>query len=118
VLLSLGPHVEFSIGPDRETPDESNELFAAIRRELPEPGPGCRECAEVHRLIADCVSGETNDGFPLELLLHVLSCPDCNWLMPILVQVVRTGTLVPSREMPMEVRRDLWVKIRCELRSD
>jgi uncharacterized protein YbaR (Trm112 family) len=117
-LRSLKPLVLFCLGEsDGETPGERKVFFSAIRRELPAPGTGCRECAEVHRLIADCVSGEPNDGFPLELLLHVLSCPDCNWLMPILVQVVRAGTPAPSREMPMVVRRELWVTIQREIHT-
>jgi hypothetical protein len=100
-----------------ETSSGSGVLFCASPRESPGPPAGHRECAEVHRLIADCVSGEPNDGFPLELLLHVLSCPDCNWLMPILVQVVRAGTPAPSREMPMVVRRELWVTIQREIHT-
>ena len=118
LLRRLRPFVLFCLGEsDGETPGERKLFFSAVRRELPAPGLGCRECAEVHRLIADCVSGEPNDGFPLELLLHVLSCPDCNWLMPILVQVVRAGTPAPSREMPMVVRRELWVTIQREIHT-
>ena len=118
VRRSLEPHILFSLGPDRETADEPHEVFAGTRRELARRDPVCRECAEVHQLIADCVSGEPNDGFPPELLIHLLSCPDCNWLMPILVQVVRAGTPALSRELPVEVRQELWVKIRCEIHTD
>ncbi|HTW91370.1 MAG TPA: zf-HC2 domain-containing protein [bacterium] len=116
VPRSLEPQVRFRVRPDREMPVAVGEEFALSP--LREQGTECRECTEVHALIAEYVSGEPNEGFPLELLLHLLSCPNCDWLMPVLVQVVRTGTLPTSREMPMEVRRDLWIKIRGELRSD
>ena len=115
VQRSLEPHVLFCLRPNREMPVAVREEFSLSPSR--EQGTECRECAEVHRLIADCVGGEPNDGFPLELLLHVLSCPDCHWLMPILVHILRTGTPAPSREMPGTVRRELWVTIRREIRT-
>ena len=112
LLRSLKPLVLFCLGEsDGETPGERKVLFSAIRRELPEPDPGCLECTEVHGLIADCVSGEPNDGFPRELLKHLLSCPDCAWLLPTLTRLVHTHALVPPIEMPSSVQLTLRAAI-------
>lgn len=111
VLRSLEPHVLFCLRPNREKPRERKELFAAIRRELPERVPACRECTEALGLIAAWASGDPNDGFPIELLLHILSCPDCDWLLPTVMRLVNTHALVPHIEMPLSVHLTLRATI-------
>jgi hypothetical protein len=119
LLRSLRPLVLFCLGEsDCETPGEPKVLFSAIRRELPELDPGCLQCTEVHGLIAECVCGEPNDGFPPALLRHLLSCPDCDWLMPTLVRIVRTHTLVSPIDMPDSVHQRLRETILRAIHPD
>jgi len=119
LLRSLRPLVLFCLGEsDSETPGEPKVLFSAIRRELPKPDPGRRECTEVHVLIAECVCGEPNGGFPPALLRHLLSCPHCDWLMPTLVRVVRTHTLVSPIDMPDSVHQRLRETILRAIHPD
>jgi hypothetical protein len=119
LLRSLKPLVLFCLGESNgELPGERKVLFSAIRRELPEPDPRCHECTEVHGLIAECVSGEPNDGFPRKLLRHLLSCPDCHWLLPTLIRLVHDRTVVSSIDMPVSVRLELRATILRVIHPD
>jgi anti-sigma factor RsiW len=78
----------------------------------------CSDCAEVEKLIAEYMDGEADAELASALLLHAQSCAHCAALLRSLKRLVHYCSLEPNCEMPVAVRKELWVTIRRELRVD
>jgi len=78
----------------------------------------CHDCGEVRELIARYMGGDEDDELARVLLLHAQSCAHCATLLRSLKRLVDYCHMEPNCEMPMAVRRELWVTIRRELRTD
>jgi hypothetical protein len=77
----------------------------------------CHDCGEAKELIARYVGGDEDDELARKLLLHAQSCTECATLLRSLKRLVHYCSLEPTCEMPVEVRRELWVSIRREIRT-
>ena len=78
----------------------------------------CHECDEAKDLIARYMGGDEDDELARELLLHAQTCAECATLLRSLRRLVDYCHLEPNCEMPVTVRRELWVTIRRELHTD
>ena len=78
----------------------------------------CHDCGEVKELIAQYMGGDEDDELARALLLHAQSCANCATLLRSLKRLVHYCSLEPNCEMPVTVRRELWVTIRRELHTD
>ena len=78
----------------------------------------CHDCGEVRELIAQYMGGDEDNELARALLLHAQSCTDCARLLHSLKRLVDYCHLEPNCEMPVTVRRELWVMIRRELHTD
>jgi hypothetical protein len=77
----------------------------------------CHDCGEAKELIARYVSGDEDEELARQVLLHAQSCTECATLLRSLKRLVHYCSLEPTCEMPVEVRRELWVSIRREIRT-
>jgi len=73
------------------------------------------ECTRGRELIAEYMRGEADTGRTRELVLHAQSCSECATLLRSLKRLVHYCSLEPDREMPVAVRRELWVTIRRDV---
>lgn len=73
------------------------------------------ECTESHELIAQYMGGGADDELTCALLLHAQSCKKCARLLRSLKRLVHYCQLEPNCEMPVTVRKELWVTIRRDL---
>ena len=78
----------------------------------------CRDCAEAKELIARYLSGDEDEELARNVLLHAQTCSECATLLRSLKRLVHYCSLEPTCEMPMTVRRELWVTIRREIHTD
>ncbi len=78
----------------------------------------CRDCEEVKELIARYVGGDEDEELARKVLVHAQSCSQCATLLRSLKRLVHYCSLEPNCEMPVTVRRELWVTIRRELHTD
>jgi len=78
----------------------------------------CHDCGEVEKLIAEYMDGEADAELASALLLHAQSCVHCATLLRSLKRLVHYCSLEPNCEMPVAVRRELWVTIRREIHTD
>ncbi|MBM3331811.1 zf-HC2 domain-containing protein [candidate division WOR-3 bacterium] len=78
----------------------------------------CHDCDEAEELIARYVGGEEDEELARKLLLHAQTCTECATLLRSLKRLVHYCSLEPTCEMPVTVRRELWVSIRREISSD
>ena len=78
----------------------------------------CHECDEVQELIAQYMGGDEDEELARALLLHAQSCVNCASLLRSLKRLVDYCHLEPNCEMPVAVRRELWVTIRREIHTD
>ncbi len=78
----------------------------------------CHDCGEVEQLIAEYLDGEADAELASALLLHAQSCAHCATLLRSLKRLVHYCSLEPNCEMPVAVRRELWVTIRREIRAE
>ena len=77
----------------------------------------CRDCGEAKELIARFVGGDEDDELARKVLLHAQSCSECATLLRSLKRLVHYCSLEPTCDMPVTVRRELWVTIRREIRT-
>lgn len=77
----------------------------------------CPECEEARELIARYMGGDEDEELARELLLHAQTCADCATLLRSLRRLVDYCRLEPNCEMPVTVRRELWVTIRREIHT-
>lgn len=78
----------------------------------------CHDCGEVKELIARYVGGEEDQELARQVLLHAQTCAECATLLRSLKRLVHYCSLEPNCEMPVAVRRELWVTIRREIHTD
>ena len=78
----------------------------------------CHDCGEVEKLIAEYMGGEEDQELARALLLHAQSCTNCAHMLRSLKRLVHYCSMEPNCEMPVQVRRELWVTIRRELYTD
>ena len=78
----------------------------------------CGDCEEVKKLIARYVSGDEDEELARKVLVHAQSCGQCATLLRSLKRLVHYCSLEPNCEMPVAVRRELWITIRRELHTD
>jgi hypothetical protein len=78
----------------------------------------CHDCGEAKELIARYVGGEEDEELARQVLLHAQTCGDCAALLRSLKRLVHYCHLEPNCEMPVAVRRELWVTIRREIHTD
>jgi len=78
----------------------------------------CRDCTEAKELIARYLSGDEDEELARNVLLHAQTCSECATLLRSLKRLVHYCSLEPNCEMPVTVRRELWVTIRRELHTD
>jgi hypothetical protein len=83
-----------------------------------EPSTECTECVELLEMMAQFIDGEADEELRRDLILHAQSCRDCARLLRSLQRLVHYCHLEPNCEMPVTVRRELWVTIRRELHTD
>jgi glutaredoxin-related protein len=86
-------------------------------RKKRKPTGECRDCAEAKELIARYVGGDEDDELARKVLLHAQSCGECATLLRSLKRLVHYCSLEPTCEMPVAVRRELWVTIRREIHT-
>jgi hypothetical protein len=100
---------------------KGNELIAEdgarLKKRKNKPSE-CHDCGEAKKLIARYVGGDEDDELARKLLLHAQSCTECAALLRSLKRLVHYCSLEPSGEMPMAVRRELWVTIRRDATAD
>jgi hypothetical protein len=77
----------------------------------------CRDCTEAKELIARYVGGDEDDALARKVLLHAQTCGECATLLRSLKRLVHYCSLEPTCEMPVTVRRELWVTIRREIHT-
>ena len=77
----------------------------------------CHDCGEVEGLIARYVGGDEDEELARQVLLHAQTCPECAGLLRSLKRLVHYCSLEPTCEMPVTVRRELWVTIRREIHT-
>jgi hypothetical protein len=77
----------------------------------------CRDCTEAKELIARYVSGDEDEELARKVLLHAQTCTECATLLRSLKRLVHYCSLEPTCEMPVTVRRELWVSIRREIHT-
>jgi hypothetical protein len=77
----------------------------------------CHDCTEAKELIARYVGGDEDDELARRVLLHAQTCPECATLLRSLKRLVHYCSLEPNCDMPVAVRRELWVSIRREIHT-
>jgi len=77
----------------------------------------CHDCDEARELIARYMGGDEDEDLAREMLLHAQTCADCATLLRSLRRLVDYCRLEPNCEMPVTVRRELWVTIRREIHT-
>jgi hypothetical protein len=77
----------------------------------------CRDCTEAKDQIARYVGGDEDEELARKVLLHAQTCSDCAILLRSLKRLVHYCSLEPTCEMPVTVRRELWVSIRREIHT-
>jgi hypothetical protein len=77
----------------------------------------CHDCTEAKELIARYVSGDEDEELARKVLLHAQTCSECATLLRSLKRLVHYCSLEPTCEMPVTVRRELWVTIRREIHT-
>jgi hypothetical protein len=77
----------------------------------------CHDCVEAKELIARYLSGDEDEELARQVLLHAQSCTECATLLRSLKRLVHYCSLEPTCEMPVTVRRELWVTIRREIHT-
>jgi hypothetical protein len=75
----------------------------------------CRDCIEAKELIAKYVGGDEDEELARKVLLHAQTCGECATLLRSLKRLVHYCSLEPTCEMPVTVRRELWVTIQREI---
>jgi hypothetical protein len=78
----------------------------------------CRDCTEAKKLIARYVGGDEDEELARKVLLHAQTCAECATLLRSLKRLVHYCSLEPNCDMPVAVRRELWVTIRREIHTD
>lgn len=78
----------------------------------------CRDCTEAKELIARYVGGDEDEKLARKVLLHAQTCTECATLLRSLKRLVHYCSIEPNCDMPVTVRRELWVTIRRELHTD
>jgi hypothetical protein len=77
----------------------------------------CHDCGEARELIARYMGGDEDGDLARELLLHAQTCTECATLLRSLKRLVHYCSLEPTCEMPVTVRRELWISIRREIHT-
>lgn len=77
----------------------------------------CHDCTEAKELIARYVGGDEDEDLARKLMLHAQTCTGCATLLRSLKRLVHYCSIEPNCEMPVEVRRELWVTIRREIHT-
>jgi hypothetical protein len=77
----------------------------------------CHDCGEAKELIARYVGGDEDEELARKVLLHAQSCSECGRLLRSLKRLVHYCSLEPTCEMPVAVRKELWVSIRREIHT-
>jgi hypothetical protein len=77
----------------------------------------CHDCGEAKDLIARYVGGDEDEELARKVLLHAQSCAGCATLLRSLKRLVHYCSLEPTCEMPVTVRRELWVTIQREIHT-
>jgi hypothetical protein len=70
------------------------------------------ECDEGREMIARYMRGDEDGGLTRKLLLHAQTCTECATLLRSLKRLVHYCSIEPNCDMPVTVRRELWVTIR------
>jgi hypothetical protein len=75
----------------------------------------CSECEQLAELLAGYLDGELTAEVRQDLLVHAQDCENCSRLLHSLRRLVARCRVEPNCEMPVTVRRELWVTIRREI---